>query len=203
MTPIVSDSYKEKRKQEILESALICFAKKGFETSTVDDIVAQSGISKGAIYNYFKSKEEIYLELMSQKTENNFNEIKKAIDEYKTTSEKLDYLFSIYDTTFPYNEADLGEIVVSFEFKLHSSRNKEVNDILTKRRHTYFLGLLTEIIRQGQQNGELIKENKPEVFADLFWTMMDGLLAQTVYEDYPYHEVLKEMQVMFYNRIKL
>ena len=50
MPPIVSEEYKRKKKKEILSGALACFAKKGFQAATIDDIVAYSGISKGAIY---------------------------------------------------------------------------------------------------------------------------------------------------------
>jgi AcrR family transcriptional regulator len=201
MTPIVSNSYKEQKKQEILESALICFAKKGFESSTVNDICAQSGLSKGAVYNYFKSKDDIYLDLISQKTEEAFTRIRDALLDLTSVKEKLDYLFTVYDTPFPYDEAYLGEITVSLEFKLRSSRYKEINEILIKRRHKYFVGVLTEVIEEGQRTGEFKHTNSPEVYADLFWTMMDGLLIQSVYEDFKYHEVLKEMKVMFYNRI--
>jgi AcrR family transcriptional regulator len=202
MAPIVSENYKEQKKQEILESAMTCFARKGFESSTVDDICVQSGLSKGAIYNYFKSKDEIYLELMHQKTEESFNRISEALYALDTAIEKLDYLFSIYDTPFPYEEADLGEIAVGLEFKLRSTRHKELNVTLTERRHKYFLGLLIKVIEAGQQTNELKTNNRPEVYADLFWTMMDGLLVQTVYQDYPYHEILEEMKNMFYQRIK-
>jgi AcrR family transcriptional regulator len=201
MAPIVSKDYKEQKKQEILEGALICFAKKGFESATVDDICAQSGISKGAIYNYFKSKDEIYLELISQKTEDAFNKIKNALNDFDSSREKMDYLFSIYDISFPYEEAYLGEITVSLEFKLRSSRYEDINDVLIKRRHKYFVGLMAKVIEEGQKSGEFTKNNTPETYADLFWTMMDGLLIQSVYKDYPYHEVLKEMKAMFYQRL--
>jgi len=54
----------EKRRQQILEAAMSCFGKKGYYNTSMQDIVAASGLSKGAIYWYFKSKKEIFLELM-------------------------------------------------------------------------------------------------------------------------------------------
>lgn len=201
MAPIVSKDYKEQKKHEILESAHICFAKKGFESSTVDDICVQSGLSKGAIYNYFKSKDEIYLELISQKTEESFHKIKEALMVYQTSIEKMDYLFSMYDTPFPVDEAFLGEITVSLEFKIRSTRHHDLNEKLVERRHKYFVGLLAQIIEEGQKSGELKSNHSPKIYAELFWTMIDGLLVQAVYKDYPYHEVLKEMKAMFYQRI--
>jgi AcrR family transcriptional regulator len=53
----------EERRRQILKAATIVFARKGYHVATMDDIVRESGLSKGAIYWYFKSKKEILLEL--------------------------------------------------------------------------------------------------------------------------------------------
>jgi len=115
MTPIVSEEYKEKKRQEILQSAHVCFAEKGFEASIVDDIVAHSGLSKGAIYNYFKSKDEIYLALMEGQTNNSGSEFAKAIAERKTSLDKLNYLFEAYQDNDPNDEENKGQAIVHFE----------------------------------------------------------------------------------------
>jgi AcrR family transcriptional regulator len=57
--PKVSQSYREDRRREILEAAIRCFSREGFHRATVHDVVKESGMSLGAIYNYFASKEEI------------------------------------------------------------------------------------------------------------------------------------------------
>jgi AcrR family transcriptional regulator len=201
MAPIVSENYKEQKKQEILESAMKCFARKGFETSTVDEICAESGVSKGAIYNYFKSKDEIYLELVSQTTENAFNMTREALADYKTTREKLDFMFAIYDKPFPFDEKTVGQLVVGAEFKIRSHRYPDINEFLTKRRHKYFLGLMIDIIDEGQKAGVLKKDKSPKIYAETFWAMLDGLMFQIVYKDYPLHEVLKLMKEMYYERV--
>jgi AcrR family transcriptional regulator len=51
------------RRAQILEAALSCFGEKGLHASKIDDIVAASGLSKGAIYWHFKSKDDIFLAL--------------------------------------------------------------------------------------------------------------------------------------------
>jgi AcrR family transcriptional regulator len=55
-----------KRKQEIYQAALTCFLRKGYHRATMDDIVAESGLSKGTLYWYFKSKKELFLSLFQQ-----------------------------------------------------------------------------------------------------------------------------------------
>lgn len=54
------------RRAQILEAATSVFAELGYHGSRMDDIVRASGLSKGAIYWYFKSKEEIAVELVRQ-----------------------------------------------------------------------------------------------------------------------------------------
>jgi AcrR family transcriptional regulator len=57
--PRVSQSYLEARRRQIMEAAITCFAREGFHRATMQDIVAETGLSAGAIYRYFPSKEDI------------------------------------------------------------------------------------------------------------------------------------------------
>jgi AcrR family transcriptional regulator len=57
--PKISDEHAAERRDHILRSAATCFARSGIHRATVDDICAQAGISKGAIYGYFKSKDDV------------------------------------------------------------------------------------------------------------------------------------------------
>lgn len=57
---------KEARAPEILEAALACFAEKGFAGTRMEDIAQRAGITKGTIYLYFKSKEELFKALARQ-----------------------------------------------------------------------------------------------------------------------------------------
>jgi AcrR family transcriptional regulator len=204
MTPIVSEEYKEKKRQEILQSAHVCFAEKGFEASTVDDIVAHSGLSKGAIYNYFKSKDEIYLALMEGQTNNSGSEFAKAIAERKTALDKLNYLFEAYQDNDPNDEENKGQAIVHFEFRLYSTRNPKLKEVLTERYKDFFVSLLTRIIKEGQNAGEFNKELDPAIYADIFWAMISGITLQaTILENYQYKLILREMQTMFLEKLKL
>jgi len=53
----------EARKAQIFEAALRCFGRDGYHRTTMDGIVAESGLSKGALYWYFKSKKELFTAL--------------------------------------------------------------------------------------------------------------------------------------------
>ena len=51
-------------KNQILEAAFKVFVKKGYSKTTMDDIVDVSGLSKGALYHYYKSKKDLFLSLI-------------------------------------------------------------------------------------------------------------------------------------------
>lgn len=59
--PKVTEEHKERRRQEILEGAKRCFARYGYEGATVAKLEEEVGLSRGAIFNYFESKEALFL----------------------------------------------------------------------------------------------------------------------------------------------
>lgn len=61
--PRLAAEAKEARRDHILKAALRCFARRGYHLTTVDDIAAEAGVSKGAPYVYFESKEALFQQL--------------------------------------------------------------------------------------------------------------------------------------------
>ena len=56
---------KEERQSQIMEAAMKVFTKKGFASARMDDIVKESGLSKGAIYHHYNGKKDIFLALIA------------------------------------------------------------------------------------------------------------------------------------------
>lgn len=61
--PKTSAAAKQARQEQILRAAVRCFARKGYYATTVEDLVAETGLSRGALYLYFPNKEALYLAL--------------------------------------------------------------------------------------------------------------------------------------------
>jgi AcrR family transcriptional regulator len=57
--PRLSDKTREQRRQHILTSAWRCFSRDGFHATSIEDVIAATGMSSSAVYRYFRSKEEI------------------------------------------------------------------------------------------------------------------------------------------------
>ena len=57
--PRVSDEHLEARRRQILDAARVCFTRNGFHSTSMQDILRESGLSAGAVYHYFPGKEQI------------------------------------------------------------------------------------------------------------------------------------------------
>lgn len=179
------------------------FCQKGFQAATIDDIVAYSGISKGAIYNYFKSKEEIYLELLNEQTESANARLTENISKLYSAEEKFEYLFDLYRDMSPFSQERKDRITVRLEFTPHSSRDENLNRILNERGKKFFLNLITDILEEGQNNGEFRSNADPNHIAGLFWTFMDGaMLHRVINEEYPYRTIIDYVKSLVLQDLK-
>ncbi len=66
MAPKVSEEHMEERRQQILDAAVRSFSRGGLHQTTIEDIRLEAGLSRGAVYHYFKSKEEVFEALMDE-----------------------------------------------------------------------------------------------------------------------------------------
>ncbi len=76
--PKVSEQHIELRKKQVLAAAIICFARSGLQGATMDDICSEAGLSKGAVYGYFKSKDDIITALKVESVQRDAAVIRSA-----------------------------------------------------------------------------------------------------------------------------
>ncbi|MGP4081026.1 TetR/AcrR family transcriptional regulator [Pseudalkalibacillus sp. R45] len=175
--PKVSKKYKEEKIAVILDAAAQCFADKGFSDTTVDDIAKASGTSKGSIYLYFSSKEEIFYRL-NEKSAEQFLEIKKQLAEQDSASAKLKYIFQ-HLISGSVGKEDFNKISVQFEFWVYISRNDK--EALFTERVEMFTSLIKEIVEEGVEKGEFKEDIQVDDFSKLFWSIWDGILVQLLF----------------------
>lgn len=77
--PKVVPEYKEKARQKIMDAAASVFAQRGYHRTSMDDVAEVLGVSKGAIYQYFKSKQQLFFEVMKIILENQKDEVMSII----------------------------------------------------------------------------------------------------------------------------
>ncbi len=166
--PKISDEKKKQRQTDILKTALKLFSQKGYYATSIDDITREAGISKGLIYNYFKSKEEIFFELAEHWNEfmNNpsFEDaLSRVISEDMSLSEKL---ICVWDETVNQWTAE----------NLDSSKNEALRDKM-KEKAKNSLSIVEEIIYKTKPD---IDPGIAAAFSRLWWSQIDGLVAYFV-----------------------
>ena len=203
MAPKVSEEYKQQKKNEIIQAAAIIFGEKGYFPTTMDDLVKASGMSKGAIYHYFKSKEEVYEYMLQQQVEYKINNLMDKFSVLKTTKEKVIVLFDTYSSAEWLKQPKINSVRNQLEHWMAGSRTD--NRKKYEEHSEIFYNFLKDILIEGQTNGEISMEINTLYAAKLFWSMIDGILLHgTVLEDsFSYVEVVsmaKEMYITFLTR---
>ena len=77
--PKVSDAHRESRRDQITDAALRSFAANGFQRTSMADIIAESGLSAGAIYGHFESKQQITIAVAQRVLGNRLGELKEQM----------------------------------------------------------------------------------------------------------------------------
>ncbi len=107
MCPKTSQQFQDirnEKRQLILDSALLVFAQKGYHAASIANIATEAGISKGLIYNYFKSKEAVLKETIFAGLEYMFKEYRFDPEQFTTEefSALIDRTFDLLDEDFSY-----------------------------------------------------------------------------------------------------
>ena len=66
--PKLAEAARNERRQQIIDAAWRCAARKGFQATTVDDVCGEAGVSKGAFYIYFQQKQDLLLALLDDES---------------------------------------------------------------------------------------------------------------------------------------
>src|ERR1700733_15263787 len=74
---------KEARPGELLEAALDLFVEKGFAATRSEEVVARAGVSKGTLFLFFQSKEELFKAVVRENLTGEFTEWNRELDEYE------------------------------------------------------------------------------------------------------------------------
>lgn len=165
------------RQTQILDAAEEVFARKGIDEARMDDIVQETGLSKGALYWYFKGKDEIIGAVMDRLFQYEFSQFEVLNDESKSSTERLNLFADIFIK-------DLGRIMrlmpVAYEFLSLAFRNKSVQKVIRQFFNRY-IELFIPVIQQGIDNGEFRPGNAQEMALAL-GAIFEGTLLLWMYD---------------------
>src|ERR1700733_11152700 len=91
---------KEARPGEIEAAALVCFAERGFAACSLDEIAARAGVTKGTLYLYFRSKEDLFKAVVRGALVTRIVALTEALSPSESAREQLERLLAAWPTLF-------------------------------------------------------------------------------------------------------
>lgn len=147
----------EIRREQILKSAIRCISRQGYHQTTMDDIASEAGLSKGALYWYFKSKDDVMAALCKQQCDEHL-EVLREFAEQKMSIKELTLKTGDKIIELLLHEPD--QYKMSFEFWALSDENEQVKRAHGEV-HKIWQETVSNLIKSGIKNGEI----KPNIHA--------------------------------------
>ncbi len=168
------DSSNADRRSQILEAALVCFAKRGFHQTSMHDISGEAGISVGLIYRYFENKEAV-ISAMADRHKKEIGEVLERARQAPTLLESLEILFTAHCCE------DAPQVVSAFVVDLYAeaSRNPHVADLVRDVLETAMAGVRDLIARAPEAQGTA-HGLTPDELAELIFAVARGMLMLDV-----------------------
>ena len=177
--PKVTQAHLDARRQQILDAAWACFARKGYHQTTMQDICQQSELSPGAIYRYFPSKEDIRTAVWDRNRDWARDLLETARSQAK---EPLDTLEVIGQTMWlSYFNGPTFETMARVEIENWPEILRD-KDLLDDRRKelTFWRTVVTELLSEAKEKGQLKAETDPGNLASLVICAYEGLRHYTL-----------------------
>ncbi len=179
MSPKVTEEYLEERRQQIISAAEVCFARLGIHATTLENIRAEAGLSRGAVYHYFKSKEDIVEGLRERSRKADMEAFERNVTGGDPLEELLTMLRDALQWTIgPGREIDSRVATFLWAEALLNERIHASQMRLLEAHRPLCLSLVKRAQEQGQINSDL----PPEAVMDTIFSMFIGITILAAWE---------------------
>lgn len=167
---------KKNRKNAILKAARRLFFENGFRPVTVESIAKKAELSKGSIYLYFKSKEEIYTNILLSDIDKFQENFKDLLHNSASASEAITKFAIIYVDLF-LNDRELFRILMTF--MLHTNVMNlpdDLNNHIIKSTNRN-INTIEEIFSYGIERGEFPHTMNLRLSRNALWGLLNGIIS--------------------------
>jgi TetR/AcrR family transcriptional regulator, transcriptional repressor for nem operon len=190
----------EKTKQFIIEKTASLFNTKGYTSTSLSDITEATGLTKGSIYGNFENKDEVALEVYKYNSGLLGKNMSRSLsEEFPTTIDKLNAFVNFYRKNWKFVFETGGCPLMNAA--------TEADDTFPSLKHQVtesfksWIKNISEIIVQGQENGEIYQEVNAQEYGSLFIMIVEGgiLLSKTT-EDEKYLNLALDRILLIINK---
>jgi AcrR family transcriptional regulator len=173
LLPKISPAHEQLRRDQILRAALTCFARQGYHATSMDDLVRESGLSVGAIYSYFPSKEDLFLALSDERA----NHTLAALDDLQ---HRPDTARETVDAFFQWLADELLTLArVNVEFMTVATTSERLRDI-QERRCQIVRQFLAALLSEARLRGTVRDDIDVHATAELLLALNEGIVLLSV-----------------------
>ena len=171
---------KKAKKLEILHAAAKVFAEKGVVKTKMVDIATEAGIGKGTIYEYYRSKEEIFADTFRLIFDDMEYRLAEAIGQTEDPINKIKQLIQVTIIDFLEHSGDLARIMMDFWAEGVRSKNDELLNIVNLELvYSEYKLLIADILHDGIKNG-VFREMDVHSLAAILVGALDGVMLQWI-----------------------
>jgi AcrR family transcriptional regulator len=189
---------REHRREEILKAAREVFFEKGLQNSTMDEIAERSELSKGTLYLYYKSKEDLYLAVMVEGMELLTSMFEEAVRQSTSPRDSLDRLGRTYYQFFLEHRNYFRMFHFFQSPQFHKQVSEEMMNACTAQNQKIW-SLVTKLIEEGIRSGDFRSDLSPGEMAVILWSASNAILVRMDYE----HDRWKEQMNIDLNQVLL
>jgi len=175
--PRVSEDHLAARRQQILDAARACFLRNGFHNTSMQDVIAEAGLSMGAVYRYFKSKNDLITSIAKTVT-GSADEIFKEL----ATHEPPLTLVDTMDRALEFVDAQTGPdgiFRLALQVWAEALRDPELANLVTEQ-YGAMRRRFVAVARRAQQAGELPADADVEAIGAVLLGLMPGYALQRI-----------------------
>jgi len=167
----------EERPRELLEAALAVFSQRGFRNTRLDDVAESAGVTKGAIYHYFDTKEELLLSVIEHYQSLAFGRAEEALaNRTLSAGERIEQV--IKKVFQPTDERKRQLLVLLIRGIAHEV--PRVHDQWLRDGPARLWTLVAGLIEEGKRTGEFRRDADSDVAARVF---ISGLVLQRLWNE--------------------
>ncbi|KNF09031.1 TetR family transcriptional regulator [Gottschalkia purinilytica] len=196
MAPKVSENYKKQKKNELLKAARRVFIKKGYTHSTMQDIMDEAGVSRGALYSYFDNIEHVFMEVLKFEDQIDIHFFEED-DQTHFWKQLTNWVESQQRNIETINESLL---ICKTEFFLttYYLGNRGNHSYVTER-YQKLVNSIKKFIQKGSERGEFQPRLSSESIALYLISFLDGLMLDTFHLGIERTKVNDQLKVLVFS----
>jgi AcrR family transcriptional regulator len=166
---------RQQRRNDIIDAAERIFFSHGYESPTMDDVAKEAELSKGTLYLYFRSKDDLQFAIFMRGSDILMKMMTANLSDRNEGYNNLLALASSF-VAFSRGYRDYFELFMHFESKRMNNLNIDQEQIQVYLKEQSPLALVSREVRRGIADGSLRDDLPPEVFSATLWSQMLGVL---------------------------